>query len=192
LYRRDAIAKKHDGISVGRAALIDRLPVNILRPAGVPGGGITRALRGLTIAVIVVPVVLLATAAWVNYVASFRDARERVDRATDAIHQYALKAFESDELILDRLAEHIASKNRSDLIGSAEFHRYLQQFDGRPQISAVGLIKARRQRPRYACRQGGLPSRRARRASDRTALDVLAPPSDATCNPQSQSRVAGI
>src|SRR5438477_307789 len=91
-------------------------------------------------AVIVVPVVLLATAAWVNYVASFRDARERVDRATDAIHQYALKAFENDELILDRLAEHIASKNRSDLIGSAEFHRYLQQFDGRPQISAVGLI----------------------------------------------------
>jgi two-component system NtrC family sensor kinase len=140
LYRRDAIAKKHDGISVGRAALIDRLPVNILRPAGVPGGGITRALRGLTIAVIVVPVVLLATAAWVNYVASFRDARERVDRATDAIHQYALKAFESDELILDRLAEHIASKNRSDLIGSAEFHHYLQQFEGKPQISSVGLI----------------------------------------------------
>ena len=114
--------------------------MNILRPAGVPGGGITRALRGLTIAVIVVPVVLLATAAWVNYVASFRDARERVDRATDAIQQYALKAFESDELILDRLAEHIASKNRSDLIGSAEFHHYLQQFEGKPQISSVGLI----------------------------------------------------
>ena len=114
--------------------------MNVLRPAGVPGGGITRALRGLTIAVIVVPVVLLATAAWVNFVASFRDARERVDRATDAIHQYALKAFESDELILDRLAEHIASKNRSDLIGSAEFHHYLQQFEGKPQISSVGLI----------------------------------------------------
>src|SRR6266566_8422992 len=140
LFRQEAVAKKHDGISVGWAALIDRLPVNILRPAGVPGGGITRALRGLTIAVIVVPVVLLATAKWVNYVASFRDARERVDRATDAIQQYALKASESDELILDRLAEHIASKNRSDLIGSAEFHHYLQQFEGKPQISSVGLI----------------------------------------------------
>ncbi len=114
--------------------------MNVLRPAGVPGGGITRAVRRLTIAVIVVPVVLLATAAWVNYDASFRDARERVDRATDAIHQYALKAFESDELILDRLAEHIASKNRSDLIGSEEFHHYLRQFEGKPQISSVGLI----------------------------------------------------
>src|SRR5438477_2308938 len=105
-----------------------------------PAGGITRALRLLTVAVSVVPVVLLATAAWVNYVAAFRDARERVDRAKDAIHEYALKAFESDELILDRIAEHVAGKNRAELIGSEDFHRYLRQFEGKPQISAVGLI----------------------------------------------------
>ena len=105
-----------------------------------PVGGITRALRLLTITVIAVPVILFATAAWVNYVAAFRDARERVDRAKEAIHEYALKAFESDELIVDRIAEHIDGKNRSELIGSEEFHRYLRQFDGKPQISAVGLI----------------------------------------------------
>jgi hypothetical protein len=105
-----------------------------------PVGGITRALRLLTIAVIAVPVILFATAAWVNYVAAFRDARERVDRAKEAIHEYALKAFESDELIVDRVAEHIDGKDRSELIGSEQFHRYLRQFDGKPQISAVGLI----------------------------------------------------
>ena len=70
-----------------------------------PAGGITRALRLLTVAVIVVPVILFATATWVNYIAAFRDARERVDRATEAIHEYALKAFESDELIIDRIAK---------------------------------------------------------------------------------------
>jgi two-component system, NtrC family, sensor kinase len=113
--------------------------MNILR-AGSPGGSITRALRLLIIAVIVVPVVLFATAAWVNYVAAFRDARERVDRARDAINEYALKVFESDELILDRIAEHIAVKDRSALIGSQEFYQYLRQFDGKPQISAVGLV----------------------------------------------------
>src|SRR6202035_1477746 len=53
------------------------LPVNIMR-TGARGGGITRALRLLTIAVIVVPVVLFATAAWINYVGAFREARERV------------------------------------------------------------------------------------------------------------------
>jgi len=114
--------------------------VNLFRRITAPAGGITRVLRGLTIAVILVPTVLFATASWVNYVAAFRDARERVERATDAIQQYALKAFENDELILDRLAEHVASKDRSDLIGSEAFHGYLQQFEGKPQISSVGLI----------------------------------------------------
>jgi two-component system NtrC family sensor kinase len=114
--------------------------MDIMREAGAPAGGITQALRLLTVAVVVVPVILFATAAWVNYLAAFRDARERVDRARDAIHEYALKAFESDELIIDRIAEHVAGKDRSELIGSEEFHRYLQQFDGKPQISAVGLI----------------------------------------------------
>src|ERR1051326_2654432 len=111
-----------------------------MRDARTPVRGITRALRILTVAVIVIPVVLFATAAWLNYLAAFRDARERVDRARDAIHEYALKTFESDELILDRIAEHIAGKDRSELIGSEDFHRYLQQFDGKPQIAAVGLI----------------------------------------------------
>jgi signal transduction histidine kinase/ActR/RegA family two-component response regulator len=120
--------------------LIDRLPVNIIRSAGARGGGITRALRALTIAVIVVPVVLFATASWINYVAGFREARERVTRATDAIHEYALKAFETDELILDRIAEHISGTDRWELIRSEEFHSYLRQFEGKPQISSVGLI----------------------------------------------------
>src|SRR5437588_2537140 len=119
---------------------VDRHPMDILRSAGAPARGITRALRILTVAVIIVPVVLFATAAWVNYFSAFRDARERVDRAKDAIHEYALKAFESDELILDRVAEHIAGKDPSELIGSEVFHRYLRQFEGKPQISAVGLI----------------------------------------------------
>jgi signal transduction histidine kinase/ActR/RegA family two-component response regulator len=114
--------------------------VNIFRSTAAPGGGITRALRLLTIAVIVVPMVLLATAASINYVAAFREARERVIRATDAIHEYALKAFETDELILDRIAEHVNGRDRSELMRSEEFHRYLRQFEGKPQISSAGLI----------------------------------------------------
>src|SRR5260370_1011218 len=111
-----------------------------MRSPGAPIGEITRALRLLTIAIIVIPGVLFAAAAWVNYVSAFRDARERVDRARDAIHEYALKAFENDELILDRVAEHVAGTDPSELIGSEEFHRYLRQFEGKPQISGVGLI----------------------------------------------------
>src|SRR5262249_53474035 len=78
--------------------------------------------------------------AWLNYNAAFRDARERVGHAADAIHEYALKVFETDELILDQIAEHVASKDWSELVRSEEFHRYLQQFGNRKQISSVGLI----------------------------------------------------
>src|ERR1700732_3620814 len=105
-----------------------------------PGGGITRALRLLTLAVLVIPVVLFAIASWLNYVAAFHEARERVARATDVIHEYALKTFETDELILDRIAEHIGETDRVELIRSEEFHRYLRQFEGAPQISSVGIV----------------------------------------------------
>jgi two-component system, NtrC family, sensor kinase len=104
------------------------------------GGGITRALRLLALAVLVVPLVLFATASWLNYVAAFREAHERLARATDAIQEYALKAFETDELILDRIAEHVGGRDRSELIRSEEFHEYLHQFDDKPQISSAGLI----------------------------------------------------
>src|ERR1700680_3820134 len=113
--------------------------MNIKR-TGAHDGSITRALRLLTVAVIVVPTVLFATASWLNYVAAFREARERVARATDAIHEYALKTFETDELILDRIAEHIGETDRTELIGSEEFNRYLRQFEGAPQISSVGIV----------------------------------------------------
>jgi len=105
-----------------------------------PGGGITRALRLLTLAVLVIPAVLFAIASWLNYVAAFHEARERVARAADAIHEYALKTFETDELILDRIAEHIGETDRAELIGSEEFHRYLRQFEGSPQTSSVGIV----------------------------------------------------
>ena len=112
----------------------------MISSATLPGGGITRTLRLLALAVLAVPLALFATASWLNYVAAFREAHERVARATDAIQEYALKAFETDELILDRIAEHIGGMDRSELIRSEEFHRYLRQFDDKPQISSAGLI----------------------------------------------------
>jgi len=71
---------------------------------------------------------------------AFRDAHNRVFHATDAIHEYALKVFETDELILDHIAEHVAGMDWSELVRSEEFHRYLQQFSSSSQVSSVGLI----------------------------------------------------
>ena len=103
-------------------------------------GGTTRYLRGFFIAVLVIPIALLMAVSWLNYNAAFRDAHSRVSHAADAIHEYALKIFETDELILDHIAEHVAGADWSELVRSEEFHHYLQQFAARPQVSSVGLI----------------------------------------------------
>jgi two-component system, NtrC family, sensor kinase len=91
------------------------------------------------IAVIIIPILMAGVLAWLEYGASFRDARDRVWRAADAVQQYTLKVFETDELILGQISEHVAGQDWSELVRSARFHRYIQQFE-RPQVSSVGLI----------------------------------------------------
>src|SRR5438046_10004406 len=91
---------------------VDGPPMDILRVAGAPAGRITRALRLLTLAVVVVPVILLATAAWINFDAAFRDARERVHRVRDAIQEFPRNAFEGDALIPGPTGEHVARSGR--------------------------------------------------------------------------------
>src|ERR1700720_3037738 len=69
--------------------------------------GITRLLRVLLVAVIVLPVTLFAVASWLNYIAAFQAARLRIVNATDAINQHAQKVFETAELILGEVAERV-------------------------------------------------------------------------------------
>jgi hypothetical protein len=75
-----------------------------------------------------------------NYDAAFRDAHDRISHAADAIREYALKVFETDELILDHIAEHVAGMDWSELVRSEEFHRYLKLFSSSSQVSSVGFI----------------------------------------------------
>ena len=112
---------------------------SVLGAAG-KSGGTTRYLRVLFIAVLVIPVAASIALSWLNYDAAFRGAHDRVSHAADAIHEYALKVFETDELILDHIAEHVAGMDWSELVRSEEFHRYLHQFGSRSQVSSVGLI----------------------------------------------------
>jgi len=112
---------------------------SVLGAAG-KSGGTTRYLRVLFIAVVVIPVAVGVASSWLNYDAAFRGAHDRVSHAADALHEYALKVFETDELILDHIAEHVAGMDRSELVRSEEFHHYLQQFGSRSQVSSVGLI----------------------------------------------------
>ena len=67
--------------------------------------GTLRPLRLLLIAAIVVPIGLFVSAAWLNYRWSFDEANAELVRTTDAVHEHALKVFEINELVLERVAE---------------------------------------------------------------------------------------
>jgi signal transduction histidine kinase/CheY-like chemotaxis protein len=102
--------------------------------------GITRLLRVLLVAVVVLPVTLFAVASWLNDLAAFQQARLRVVNATDAINQHAQKVFETAELILGQVAERVDDMDWPEIARSEALHRMLVDLGKRPRIAVVGLI----------------------------------------------------
>jgi signal transduction histidine kinase/CheY-like chemotaxis protein len=102
--------------------------------------GITRLLRVLLVAVIVLPITLFAVASWLNYIAAFQASRLRVVNATDAINQHAQKVFETAELILGEVAERVDDMDWLQIASSDTLHRMLVELGQRPRVAVVGLI----------------------------------------------------
>src|ERR1700720_2162271 len=88
------------------------------------GTEITRLLRVLLVAVVLLPITLFGVAAYLNYLAAFQQARLRVVNATDAINQHAQKVFETAELILGEVAERVADMDWPE-ISRSETLRHL-------------------------------------------------------------------
>ena len=102
--------------------------------------GITRLLRVLLVAVVILPVTLFAVAAYLNYVAAFQQARLRIVNASDAINQHAQKVFETAELIVGQVAERVDDMDWPEIARSESLHRMLVDLGKRPRIAVVGLI----------------------------------------------------
>jgi two-component system NtrC family sensor kinase len=103
--------------------------------------GTLRPLQVLLAAVIVVPLALFAVVAAFNYDWTWREAAARLERTADTVDEHALKVFETNELVLDRVAEQIGHLDWSEIEGSAQVHEYLKRLAERaPHIAAVGLI----------------------------------------------------
>lgn len=100
-----------------------------------------RPLRLLLIAVIVVPIGIFAAAAWLNYRWAFEQASMELARTTDAVHEHALKVFEINELVLDRLAERYGELDEAALADAPELRTYIKQLAASaPHITSVGFI----------------------------------------------------
>jgi two-component system NtrC family sensor kinase len=100
----------------------------------------SRFIRLLLIAVLVVPVVLFSSAAWLYYRAAFEEAHEAVIRTAEIIQQHALKVLQTDELMVDQIAERVDDIDWPEIARSAQLHSFLRQLAAMPDLGTTGLI----------------------------------------------------
>jgi signal transduction histidine kinase len=103
--------------------------------------GTLRPLRLLLAAVVILPLALFAGAAWVNYRWAFDNAEAQLGRASDAVGEHALKVFETNELILDGIAERYGDLGWDEIAASEPVHLYLKHLaQTMPHIAVTGFI----------------------------------------------------
>jgi two-component system, NtrC family, sensor kinase len=103
--------------------------------------GTLRPLQILLAAVVVVPLALFAGAAVLNYDWTWHEAAARLERTADTVDEHALKVFETNEQLLDRVAEQVGRLDWPETEGSASIHDYLKHLAARaPHVTAIGLI----------------------------------------------------
>jgi signal transduction histidine kinase len=91
--------------------------------------------------VVILPVLLFAGAAWLNYRWSFDEAQAQLTRTTDAAHEHALKVFETNELVLDRIAERFGDLDWPQIASDRRVHDYLEHLaEDVPHIAVLGFI----------------------------------------------------
>ena len=100
-----------------------------------------RPLKLLLAAVIVLPLAFYAGAAWLNYQWSFEDAQAQLARTTDAVHEHALKVFQTNELVLDRIAERFGDFDWTKIASDPAVRDYLKQLaDDVPHVAVLGFV----------------------------------------------------
>jgi two-component system, NtrC family, sensor kinase len=103
--------------------------------------GTLRPLKLLLVAVIIVPLGLFGGAAWLNYQWSVDEAQAQLARTTDAVHEHALKVFQTNELVLDRIAERFGDLDWQQIATDPVVHAYLKHLASDvPHASVLGFI----------------------------------------------------
>jgi signal transduction histidine kinase len=100
-----------------------------------------RPLQALLAAAICAPLLLYGGAAWHTYNTAFDEANDHMGRIADIASQQAVNVFQSDELALARVSDHIAGMSWEQIAASNEVHLFLNSIkENLPQASIISLI----------------------------------------------------
>src|SRR6516225_7230960 len=101
-----------------------------------------RLLRLMMVASVVLPVVLFAFAAWLNYRHEYAVADDRIERSLDILHEHTLKVFQTVERAIAEVDE-IVRDTPDDAIRANQggLHDRLRQIvDALPQVRAIFIV----------------------------------------------------
>src|SRR3954470_12789083 len=101
-----------------------------------------RLLQLMMVASIVLPAVLFAFAAWLNYRHTKEVADERIERSLDILHEHALKVFQTVELAIAEVNEALNDRSDADILADQDrIHARLKRMvDSLPQIAGIIVI----------------------------------------------------
>jgi two-component system, NtrC family, sensor kinase len=82
---------------------------------GLATWGVTRWLGLLVMAIIILPILLFASNAWLSYRAHFVEAGSRFTRTADIVSEHALKVFETQELVIAQVMQLLSGLSDDDI-----------------------------------------------------------------------------
>jgi signal transduction histidine kinase/ActR/RegA family two-component response regulator len=105
-------------------------------------GSATRSLYVFVVASVVLPALVFIAASWLAYDGHFRQARERLARTLDVVHEHAVKVFETHDLAAEQINEILGGLD-DEAIRSREsaLNPRLKALDVRlPQINDIWVL----------------------------------------------------
>jgi PAS domain S-box-containing protein len=103
--------------------------------------GVSRAMRALMIISIVVPIGLYGAVSWYLRNESLRDGMVHVSQTVRMLEEHALRVFEAQQLIIDRVDRHIAGMGWTAIRESADVHQYLREVAASsPHVDGLWLV----------------------------------------------------
>src|SRR3954465_15037683 len=101
----------------------------------------TRGFRWLWVTSILVPLLAFAGAAGFSWRQVQTEARARLTRTIDMLHEHALRSFEMQEAILTAADGRVVGMSWEEIAASREVHAFLRSLDASvPSSNAVGLV----------------------------------------------------
>jgi two-component sensor histidine kinase len=103
--------------------------------------GVSRAMLILMVVSIVVPIGLYAAVSWYLRDEALRDGMDHVRQTVRMLEEHALRVFEAQQLIIDRVDRYIAGVDWAEIRDSAAVHQYLGDVAASsPHVDGLWLV----------------------------------------------------